>query len=302
MEKIWQLIKGTFRKYQEHDPVIYAAAIAFLTLFSLPSVLIIMIQIGSPFLGERDTRIEVSGRVESLVGTTTAEQVRGIIDRRALGSSEPIADIIGVVFLLLSATVIFSFLKKALNAIWGVKPKPRRTVVKFLTDGLRSFSLIVFLSLLLMVTLTLQVVQNYLSEFTQENFFSISDYVNNTADYLITWGVASLTFILLFKYLPDARVGWREAAVGALVTGVLFIIGRYLIGLLLFSTNITTIYGAAGSLAGLLVWVFYSSILLLVGAMFTQVYATQLGDQIEPNKDSVRVVTQEVETERKKVK
>ena len=295
MKKIWLLIKGTFKKYQQYDPVVYAAAIAFLTLFSLPSVLIIMIQIGSPFLGEQDTRIELSGKVESLVGTTSAEQIQKIIDNRALGHSSPLADLIGIVFLLLSATVIFSFLKKAINAIWGVKPKPHQTVVKFITDGLRSFLLIFFLSLLLLVTLSFQVVLNYINEFTIENFFTLSDYINETADYLVSWGVASLTFALLFKYLPDAQVRWREAAVGALVTGILFTIGKYLIGLLLVNTNLTTIYGAAGSLAGLLVWVFYSSILLLIGAMFTQVYAAQIGESIKPKEDSVRVVTREVE-------
>ena len=145
------------------------------------------------------------------------------------------------------------------------------------------------------MTLSFQIVLNSLSEFTTENLFSISDYINETADYLVSWGVASLTFALLFKYLPDAKVRWREATVGALVTGVLFTIGKYVIGLLLSNTNITTIYGAAGSLAGLLVWVFYSSILLLIGAIFTQVYAAQMGESIKPKGGSVRVVTQEIE-------
>ncbi len=274
--------------------MIYAAAIAFLTLFSLPSVLIIIIQIGSPILGERDTRIELSDKVESLVGTTSTEQIQEIIDERAVGHSEPLTDLISVVFLLLSATVIFSFLKKALNAIWGVKPKPKQGWLKFITDGLRSLLLIFLLSLLLLVTLSFQVVLNYINEFTTENLIGIADYINETADYLVSWGVASLTFALLFKYLPDAHVRWREAAVGALVTGVLFTVGKYLIGVLLMNTSLTTIYGAAGSLAGLLVWVFYTSILILIGAMFTQVYAAQMGESIKPKDDSVRVVTREV--------
>ena len=295
LENIWLLIKGSFKKYQEHDPVIYAAAIAFLTLFSLPSVLIIMIQVGTPFLGAQDTRIELSDKVESLVGATSAEQIQKIIDNRSVGHSEPLTDVISIVFLLLSATVIFSFLKKAINTIWGVKPKPHQTIIKFLSDGFRSFLLIVLLSLLLLVTLSFQIVLNSISEFTTENLISMSDYINETADYLVSWGVASLTFALLFKYLPDAKVRWREAAVGALVTGVLFTVGKYLIGLLLLNTSITTIYGAAGSLAGLLVWVFYSSILLLVGAIFTQVYASQIGESIEPARDSVRVETREIE-------
>ncbi len=295
LTKVWLLIKGCFKKYQEHDPVIYAAAIAFLTLFSLPSVLIIIVQVGSPFLGEQDTRIELSGKVESLVGTTSAEQIQKIINNRSLGDANPLTDLISIVFLLLSATVIFTFLKKAINSIWGMKPKPHRTLVKFLADGLRSFLLIILLSLLLLVTLSFQVVLNYLNEFATENFIGVSSYINETADYLVSWGVASVTFALLFKYLPDAKVHWHEAMVGALVTGVLFTIGKYLIGLLLVNTSITTIYGAAGSLAGLLVWVFYSSILLLIGAIFTQVYASQIGESIKPKENSVRIVTREVE-------
>lgn len=275
--------------------MIYAAAIAFLTLFSLPSVLIIIIQVGTPFLGERDTRIELSGKVESLVGATSAEQIQKIIDNRSMHYSGTLTNIIGIVFLLLSATVIFSFLKKAINAIWGVKPKAHRTIVKFLIDGTRSFLLIILLSLLLLVTLSFQIVLNYISEFTTENLVTMSNYINETADYLVSWGVASFTFALLFKYLPDANVRWHEAVVGALVTGVLFTVGKYVIGLLLSNTSITTIYGAAGSLAGLLVWVFYSSILLLIGAIFTQVYATQFGAGIEPKANSVRVETREIE-------
>ncbi len=274
--------------------MVYAAAIAFLTLFSMPSVLIIIVQVGSLFLGEYDTRIQLSDKVESLVGTTSAEQIQNIIAQRSPGHSAPITDMISVVFLLLSSTVIFAFLKKALNAIWGVKPKPRTTVGKFVVDGLRSFLLIVSLSLLLLVTLSFQIVLNYLNEFTLENFLGVAPYINETADYLVSWGVASLTFALVFRYLPDVRVRWREAAVGALVTGILFTIGKYLIGLMLINTSITTIYGAAGSLAGLLVWVFYSSILLLIGAMFTQVYATQIGQSIEPKDNSVRIETREV--------
>ena len=294
--KIWLILKETVKKFQDDDPVIYAAAIAFFTVFSLPSVLIIIVKVSGLILGETKITFLLSKKVASWIGagTTRADQIQKIIENRALGPSEPWVEMASIVFLFLSATVIFTFLKKALNAIWGVKPKPKQNITQFIKDGFRSFVLIVFLSGLLLVVLSVQAMLTYLNHFTTEIFESWAIYVNDFTDYLVSWVIISGTFALVFKYLPDARVRWRDILVGASVTGILFMIGRYLISLILSNTSVATIYGAAGSLAGLLIWVFYSSILLLVGAIFTQVYATQIGTDIEPKKDSVRVVTQEV--------
>lgn len=294
----WLLIRETVKKFQEHDPVIYAAAIAFFTVFSLPSVLIIIVQTLGTILGKEEIRGQLAGQVSSLIGAASTEEIMNIMQNRGWNTSSLFANIVSIVFLLVSATVIFGIIQKALDAIWGVKPKPERGALKFLQDRLLSFSLIIILSFLLLVSLVLDTILSVFRNFLHTVFLDeYTVYIIRVASTGASLAIISLIFALIFKFLPDAKVRWRDVTVGALVTGVLFTIGKYLIGLLLANTRIASTYGAAGSLAGILIWVFYSSVLVLIGAMFTRVYADNLGKRIEPKKHSVRVITKEVEVD-----
>nr|WKN39858.1 YihY/virulence factor BrkB family protein [Tunicatimonas sp. TK19036] len=298
----WLLIRETTVKFQEQDAVVYAAAIAFFTVFSLPSVLIIIVQTLGTVLGKDAIRDQLATQVSGLIGATSAEEIVSIMQNRGWNSSSLFANIVSIVFLLISATVIFGFVQKALDSIWGVKPKPEKGFVKFLQDRLLSFSLIIILGFLLLVSLVIDTVLSVFRDFLNSIFTNeYTVYIIRGAGGLTSVVVISLIFALIFKFLPDAKVRWRDVTVGALVTGVLFSIGKYLISLLLANTRIASTYGAAGSLAGILVWVFYSSILVLIGAMFTRVYADNLGKRITPKKHSVRVVTREVEVDERGV-
>lgn len=293
--KVWLLIRETVKKFQDNDPVVYAAAIAFFTVFSLPSMLIIIVKAVGAFISQEEIQQNLAEQIEALIGPASAEEIITIIDNRALGDSGIFVSIIGIFFLLFSATVIFAFLQKALNSIWGVKPKPKQGALKFAQDRLLSFSIIIVLSFLMLVSLALDAILSFARNYVEALFSSYTVYVMDVANYFISLVVISGIFALIFKFLPDAKIRWRDVVVGAVVTGLLFTLGKYLIGLLLSNTNITTTYGAAGSLAGILVWVFYSSIIVLIGAMFTRVYASNIGKEIRPKKHSVRVETREVE-------
>lgn len=294
----WMLIRETVQKLQEQDPVMYAAAIAFFTVFSLPSVLIIIVQTLGTILGTEQIRDQLANQVSGLIGAASTEEIINIMQNRGWDSSSLLVNIASIVFLLVSATVIFGFVQKALDAIWGVKPKPEKGIVKFLKDRLLSFSLIIVLGFLLLVSLVIDAVLSIFRDFLNSYFTNdYTVYIIQLVSGVLSLIVISLIFALIFRFLPDAKVRWKDVTVGALVTGVLFTIGKYLIGLLLANTRIASTYGAAGSLAGILVWVFYSSLLVLVGAMFTRVYANKLGKRITPKKHSVRVITKEIEVD-----
>jgi membrane protein len=294
-KKVWLLIRETVKKFQDNDPVVYAAAIAFFTVFSLPSMLIIIVKAVGSVISREEIQRNLAEQIEALIGPASAEEILTIIENRAIGDSGIFISTIGIFFLLFSATVIFAFLQKALNSIWGVRPKPKQGALKFAQDRLLSFSIIIVLSFLMLVSLALDAILSFARNYVEALFSSYTVYVMDVANYFISLVVISGIFALIFKFLPDAKIRWRDVSVGAVVTGLLFTLGKYLIGLLLSNTNITTTYGAAGSLAGILVWVFYSSIIVLIGAMFTRVYAANIGKEIRPKKHSVRVETREVE-------
>ncbi len=294
-KEIYLLIRGTVISFQQNDVVLYAAAIAFFTVFSLPSVLIIIVKvIGSVFSAERIEN-NLAQQIEKLIGPATAEEIISIIDKGSVNNTGLFLEIVSVVFLVFSATVIFAFLQKALNAIWGVKPKPKTGALKFARNKLLSFSFIIILGFLMLVSLTLEALLSFSNEFLQEVFSEYTVYFMETANYFLSLIFISIIFALIFKFLPDAKVRWKDVSVGAIVTGLLFTLGKYLIGLMLSNTNVVSTYGAAGSLAGILIWVFYSAIVVLIGAMFTKVYAANIGQEIIPKKHSVKIETREVE-------
>lgn len=290
----WALIKGTYRSFQAHDPIVYAAAIAFFTVFSLPSVLIIIVRVIGAILGEEEVQQQLSVQVEDITGSARSSEIRKIIDNNAVSTSNWLINAISIAFLLLSATVVFTFTQKAINAIWDVKPKSNASVIKFAKDRLLSLAIILVLGFLMLAFFIMETMLGVFKGYINDIFSIYTVDIIRIASSLFSFIVITFIFALVFKFLPDATVRWRDVSVGALVTGVLFEIGRFLISLLLTKTTVASAYGAAGSLAGILVWVFYSSLLLLVGATFTKVYSSYLGKNITPSKNSIMVELREI--------
>jgi membrane protein len=295
---VWKVLKRVFKQYTKDDPVIYAAAIAFFTIFSLPSILIIIIYFAGIFLGEEAIRGEISDQIQDVIGPSSANQIENIIENARLSDSGVWTTVLSVAMLLFSATVIFNFIQKALNSIWKVKAKPKKGATKFLRDRFFSFLLVLVLGILLIASLLSDTILGFFQEFINDVFSPATAVLMTIANFTFSFIILVVIFGLVFKVLPDAYIRWKDAWVGATFTAVLFTIGKFIIGFVLSSSDITTTYAAAGSTIGILLWVFYSSIIFLIGGVFTQVYSEMIGKEIRPKKNSVWVRTNEVEMER----
>ncbi|MEX2593226.1 MAG: YihY/virulence factor BrkB family protein [Anditalea sp.] len=297
LKSAWDITKETLRKFQKSKPIVYSAAIAFFTIFSLPPMLIIIIQVAGRFLGEQAVRSEITSQIQTLINQKNADQINEILQNSDGSESGTLATIIGVAGLLFSATIVFNFIQKALNSIWCVKPKPKRSIVKFIVDRLLSFTMVVALGLLLLVFLIIDAILIIFRDYINEKLFGYTGHLMQVLNFLIPLLVVTFIFAMIFKILPDAKIKWKDVRVGAFVTALLFTLGKYIIGLILGNTNIASTYGAAGSLAAILLWVFYSTIIMLLGAEFTKVNTERRGRRIRPKKHAVLVEVKEVSYE-----
>jgi membrane protein len=228
------------------------------------------------FFGERMAQGEVMARVETLLGADTARTVREMVERASQPRSGVLATAVGLAMSALGASGVFGQLQQALNDIWDVKPKPGRGLRGMLRDRAGTFSMLLLIAFLLLVSLGAGAALTALSERIAD-LFPGAVFASRTADVVISLLVTALLFALLFKVLPDAEIRWSDVAVGALFTALLFSVGRVGIAYYLGRTSGTSVYGAAGSLVALLLWIYYSSQLLFLGAEFTQVYARRYG-------------------------
>lgn len=292
MAKTLKILKETFWEFYEDDSFTLAAALSYYIIFALPSLFIIIIAIVSVFVDPTAIRGQIVQYTQEYLHPEVADQFQLIFQEARDRSFEwNVATVFGVGALIFAATIAFARLQTALNQIWQVQPKPgQNMIVGFLLKRAFSFVLVIAVALVLMFSLTFSVV---LTTFT--SFFldlvprGITREVALTLDALFSFAMLSLVFAAIFKILPDVRVSWRDVWVGAVATAVLFVIGKYLIGLYLSRSDIATAYGAAGSLAIVLVWFYYSSLLLFLGAEFTQVYARHSGRRIKPERGAEAV-------------
>lgn len=285
----FRLLKETFQEWNEDKVPLYAAALAYYTVFSLAPLLLIAITIAGAVFGEEAARGELVGQIQGLVGQEGAAAIQTMIENtQKPGSGGTIASIIGVVTLLLGASGVFGQLQEALNAVWEVKPNPKQGWKSFLQSRFLSFAMVLVIGFLLLVSLVLSAVLAGVGTFfggLVPGYAAVGQLLN----FLISFAVITVLFASIYKFLPDVKVPWRNLWVGAAVTSLLFSIGKYLIGLYLGSSGVTSTYGAAGSIVVILVWVFYSAQILLIGAEFTQVYSKHRGTPIQPSRHAVRV-------------
>ncbi len=298
VKTIWELFKGTAKRFSGGDPIVYSTAIAFFTIFSLPPTLIIVAAIAGKVFEQQEVEGEITGQISELVGPESAHQIEVILNNVSTNETGIIYSIIGIATLLFSATVVFNFIQKALNTIWGVKPKPSKGLIKFIIDRLLSFSMVVILGFFLMVSLVLDAAMVFLTDYLMELLSGLTVYLMQVLNFILSFVVVTVIFAFMFKVLPDAKVKWKDVWMGSVVTAVLFNIGKFIIGIILGSTEIASTYGAAGSLAAILLWVFYSTVILMIGAEITYVYSRLKGRTIKPAKHSVNVEIKEVEYEK----
>jgi membrane protein len=289
----WEIIKDTFRHFQEDSPMTYGASIAFYTIFSLPATMVLIIYIGSTFAEEQLVQGELFDKIRYLVGDSSALQLQKIMENARTSESQFLAKLIGIGTLMFSATTVFVNIQEALNHIWHVKAKPKRGLVKFLMDRVFSFAMVASLGFILLVSLVIDLLLTIFKDFLERLLSEATVYLVKLLSFSISLATVTLVFALIFKVLPDAKVKWKDVWIGALVTTGLFSIGRYLISLYLGTSNIGSTYGVAGSLVLVLIWIYYSSIILLLGAEFTKAFSNKMGRRILPKKNAVKIVRQE---------
>lgn len=282
------------KDFSSDNAMKFSASLSYYTTFSIVPMLIIIIGLAGIFFGQEAVQGEVYRQFSGLIGSSAADTVQTAIGNMQITGKSWIATIIGAVTLLIGATGVFTELQDSLNIIWSLKAKPRKGIVQFLINRVISFSMILTLGFLLIVSLLINTVIALLSE----RFFSMYDewaWVTQTINILVIIGVVTTLFAFMFKFLPDANITWRQVWVGALFTSTLFLIGKFAIGYYLNHSSVGTTFGAAGSLAVLLAWVYYSSAILFFGAEFTKNYALAKGHKITANEYATFVVPKEKE-------
>lgn len=300
--KIWYLLKETFSEFFNDNGMKLGAALSYYTIFSLPPLLIIIISLSGFFFGAEAVRGEIFGQINGLVGSDAALEIQDIIKNVKLSHSSKFATVLGVGFLLIGASGVFVEIQDSINYIWGLRAKPKRGIVKFLFNRLMSFSMIGSVGFLLLVGLIVNSLMDVLSSQLAEFFPKDTVYLFYFLNILIVFIIITLLFTVIFKTLPDGKIALRDCVIGASFTTILFMIGKFAIGAYLSRSVIATWYGATGSVILILVWVYYSAIILYIGAEFTKVYAITHGKKIVPNAYSVQILKQKVEIEPKKPK
>jgi membrane protein len=295
----WIILKTTVVNFFEDDSMSYASSIAFYTIFSLPAILIIALSIGTTFYERNVVQDELLSQVSRLLGPESAKEIEAILDQATFDATSTFAKIVGIVTLIFSATTVFISLQTSLNKIWGIKPKPKRGLIKFILNRLLSLAMVASVGFLLMVSLVIDAVLVIFREILSHVLEGTTLYIINGVNVVISLALVTVIFGLLFKVLPDAKIKWRDVWVGAIVTTVLFAIGKFLIGFYLGNSTFNSAYGAAGSLVIILVWVYYSTVIFLFGAELTSVYAETTGSQIQPYDMAVRVQLIELEKNEK---
>lgn len=292
---VWSILKRAVTEFSNDKAVKLSASLAYYTVFSFPPMLIVIITTVGMVFGRKAVEGRVFTRLDQLVGANAAAQIEQTIRNISLSQDTKTANIIGIITLVIGATGVFTEIQDSINIIWGIKTKPKRGWLRMLFNRLLSFSMVIAIGFLLLVALVLEALLVAFSDKLKEFFPDITVYVFQGVNFIITFMITTLLFAIIFKVLPDARIKWKDVLVGAMVTAGLFMIGKFLIGYYLGQSTLGTDYGAAGSVIILLLWVYYSSIILFFGAEFTQVYAYRYGSRITPRSYAVWVEQKEIE-------
>ncbi|HEX3007593.1 MAG TPA: YihY/virulence factor BrkB family protein [Bacteroidales bacterium] len=291
------IVKSTFGKFFDDKGMKLSASLAYYTVFSLPALLILIIGLGGIFFGREAIEGEIFHAINEWIGAKAASQVQEMLKKTTLEYNSWWATILGVITLLIGASTVFAEIQDSINTIWELKPKPNKGLVKLVLNRLLSFSMIVVLGFLLMVSLILNAILSAFVEKLKSMFHAkIVEYFF-VLDYAFIFVVITLLFAAIFKVLPDARIKFKDVIVGAMVTAGLFMLGRFLIEYYMQNIANLSAYGAAGSIIIILLWVYYTSIILYLGAEFTQVYITKKGDIVKPYNYAVRLEKQVIEKE-----
>jgi membrane protein len=289
---MFNLIRDTFREWREDGANRLAAALAYYTTFSLAPLLVLIIAIAGLAGGREAAQTQTMAQVEDLLGFEGREFVEGMIESASQPETGLTATFLGAVTLLFGALGVFGELQNSLNTIWEVKPKPAKGwmdgVKRFVLRRLLSFTMVLGIGFLLLASLVVSAAVSTFGEYIGSHW-PLADFWLALINFIVSFIVITFLFAMIFKFLPEIKIAWKDVWLGAAVTSALFSLGKFLIGLYLGRSEVGTTFGAAGSLAILLIWIYYSAQILFFGAEFTQVYANRYGSRIVPDPDMVKL-------------
>lgn len=294
IKRAFNFLKEVFGDFVDDKALKFSASLSYYTVFSIAPFLAIIISFSGYFLGKQEIQRELYPQINALVGNDAALQIQQMITSIHLSNNSVFA-VVSFVILIVGATGIFSEIQDSINQIWGLKSKPKSGLVKMLLNRLISFSLIISLGFLLMVSLLLNTVVDALSKQLMKLLHGTGVIIINVVNNCIMFILISFLFGIIFKVLPDAKIKWKDVMVGAITTAILFMVGKFCIGFYLGHSNMGNIYGTAGSIIIVMLWVYYSAVILYFGAEFTKVYAKHYGGKILPNDYAVWIKTKEIE-------
>ncbi len=292
---LWQIFKDTGSDFSNCRITRMSAALAYYTIFSVAPVLILIISLSAIFYGRNAIEGSIYKEIKSFVGSDAALQIQELIKKATIKQGNAFASGASIIALILGATSVFGEIQDSINLIWGLKAKPKRGWIKILLNRLLSFSIIVSLSFILLVSLIVSTVLDVLVNNLIKLFPGLEVQLAYGLNFFITFLIITFLFSIIFKVLPDAKIKWRDVLTGAVTTALLFMLGKFAISFYLGTRNIGNTYGAAGSIIIILLWVYYSSIILYGGAAFTKNYAHYKGRRIYPNDYAVWTETIEKE-------
>jgi len=291
LNPFFKIAGSAFKHWWGKDPFRQSAVIAYYAIFSMPGLLVMVISIGTLFFKRDVITGQLYIQISSIMGVETARQVQEMIINIGQSNKSLVATIIGLITVLLGATGVFVQLQKALNVIWEVKAKPRKTIFSIIYTRLFSFGMILSIGFLLLISLTITTLIAIMGDWVMNHWPNLVLIIFYVLNFIISFGVVMLLFALLFKILPDAKIQWKHIWLGSIITAFFFILGKTAIGLYLSKSNPGSLYGAAGSIVIILLWVSYSSMVFFYGAEFTHAYADHFTGKVTATEDAVKMPT-----------
>ena len=285
-----KLLKRAFQQWNEKDPFRESAVIAYYAIFSLPGLLLVIITLAGYFFGQERISGYLYGQIADAIGDNTASQVQKLVDAAYDADQSFIATIIGIATILFGATGVFFQLQKSLNFIWDVKPDPKKSgILQIVIARLFSLGMIITIAFLLLILLVITAILSALSGYIESNWPDYMMVLFRVLNLLVSFGIITFLFALLFKYVPDAKIKWKTVWIGSILTSLLFVLGKAGLGLYFSKANPGSGYGAAGFIILILLWTSYSSMIVFFGAEFTRAWSDyKYGDRIEPVRYAVR--------------
>lgn len=292
---IWGALKDSFKGFSEDKVMKLSASLAYYTVFSLGPMLLVIISLAGIILGKEAVQGNIQHQIQGVIGADAAKQIQDILANASKSGKGTLSAIIGFVTLFIGATSMFGEMQDSLNTIWGLKPKPNAGLKAMIKNRILSFSLVGSLGFLLLVSLAASALVEGLNSRLKAILPDVTVVLFYIINIVIALGITAALFAVIFKVLPDAKIKWKDIIAGSIFTAILFMIGKFAITLYISKSDVGSTFGAAGSLVVLLVWVYYSSVILYFGAEFTKAYALKFGSTIHPNEYTVAAKTVTIE-------